>query len=211
MPASWIYDSYDANKLQTMLSMQRELSRTEQQRRLFIVMDDCMYDKKIMKSVSMRDLFMNGRHLHVTLMSAVQYLMDIGPDLRTQVDFVFALKENIHTNRVKLWKYFFGMFDRYDDFCRVMEKCTQDHGALVLDNTGTSSNVTDCVFWYKADPNPPHFQMGANIFHTLDSKFACDAKTIEQRRIAELKDQVPICNRITSVVKHTEDGQPLID
>ena len=33
-----------------------------------------------------------------------------------------ALRENIMSNKSKLWKYFFGMFDRYEDFARVMDK-----------------------------------------------------------------------------------------
>ena len=72
----------------------------------------------------MRDLFMNGRHLSITFCNAMQYVMDMGPDLRTQVDYLFALRENIHSNKQKLWKYFFGMFNKYDEFNRVMEKCT---------------------------------------------------------------------------------------
>ena len=45
--------------------------KTKKQRSLFIIMDDCMYDKKILKGVGIRDLFMNGRHLSVTLCNAV--------------------------------------------------------------------------------------------------------------------------------------------
>ena len=120
MPDSWIYNNFSSAKLDTMLNMQRDLVKTKKARSLFILLDDCMYDKKILKGLGIRDLFMNGRHLNITLCNAVQYVMDMGPDLRTQVDYVFALRENIISNKNKLWKYFFGMFEK---ICKIFIFC----------------------------------------------------------------------------------------
>ena len=64
----------------------------------------------------MRDLFMNGRHLKSALILAMQYCMDMTPDLRSQVDYCFCLRENIVSNKMKLWKFFFGGFANFDDF-----------------------------------------------------------------------------------------------
>lgn len=171
MPDTWIYSGFSTHKLDAMLKMQRDMVKRHTQRNLFLIMDDCMYDKKILKGVGIRDLFMNGRHLSVTLCNAVQYVMDMGPDLRTQVDYVFALRENIISNKMKLWKYFFGMFERYDDFAKVMDKCTANHGALVMDNTTGSCNVQDCIFWYRANMNVPPFQIGKRVYWRLSRKF----------------------------------------
>ena len=97
--------------------------------------------------------------------------MDMGPDLRTQVDYLFALRENIHSNKQKLWKYFFGMFNKYEEFNRVMDKCTENYSALVLDNTCAKSNqVTDCIFWYKADPTLPGFKMGKQLYWNVSRR-----------------------------------------
>jgi hypothetical protein len=84
-------------------------------------------------------------------MAACQYLMDVPPDLRCQVDYVFALKESIMTNKIKLWKFFFGMFPTYDSFSKVFDECTRDHRAIVLDNTQSNTDVSECIFWYKAE------------------------------------------------------------
>ena len=182
MPDSWIYPGFSNAKLDSMISMQRELCKSKKQRNLFIIMDDCMYDKKILKGLGIRDLFMNGRHMHITLCNAVQYVMDMGPDLRTQVDYVFALRENIISNKTKLWKYFFGMFEKYDDFAKVMDKCTQNHGALVMDNTTGSCNIEDCIFWYKAEYNVPPFKFGSKLFHKISEKYV---KSDEDQRREE--------------------------
>ena len=182
MPDSWIYSSFSATKLDSMLNIQREMVKAKKQRSLFVIMDDCMYDKKILKGVGVRDLFMNGRHLSVTLCNAVQYVMDMGPDLRTQVDYVFALRENIIANKNKLWKYFFGMFEKYEDFARVMDKCTENHGCIVMDNTTGSCNVEECIFWYRAALELPPFKMGKEVFWRLSATYN---KTDEEIRNEE--------------------------
>lgn len=185
MPDSWIYNNFSSAKLDTMLNMQRDLVKHKKARSLFILLDDCMYDKKILKGLGIRDLFMNGRHLNITLCNAVQYVMDMGPDLRTQVDYVFALRENIISNKNKLWKYFFGMFEKFDDFCKVMDKCTENHSCIVMDNTTGSCKVEECIFWYKAQLNLPEFKIGKPIYWRLSNSYM---KTEEDKRREELEE-----------------------
>lgn len=151
MPRSSVYQEFNQNAVCRMISYQKKKAMEKKElKHVFLILDDCMYDRSVLRSTAIRDLFMNGRHYHITFISAAQYAMDITPDLRTQIDYVFCLKENIMSNRIKLWKFFFGMFDKYADFAKVMDACTQDRMSLVLDNTGQSTNITDCVFWYKA-------------------------------------------------------------
>lgn len=178
MPDAWIYNGFSSGKLDQALQTQRELAKAHKQKSLFIIMDDCMYDKKVLKGLGMRDLFMNGRHLSICLCNAVQYVMDMGPDLRTQVDYVFALRENIISNKSKLWKYFFGMFEKYEDFAKVMDKCTENHSAIVMDNTIGSTNVEDTIFWYRAELDPGEFKMGKQIYWRLAEEYT---KTLHEQ------------------------------
>jgi hypothetical protein len=214
MPDSWIYSSFSATKLDAMLNMQREMVKTKKQRSLFIIMDDCMYDKKILKGVGIRDLFMNGRHLSITLCNAVQYVMDMGPDLRTQVDYVFALRENIIANKSKLWKYFFGMFEKYDDFARVMDKCTADHGCIVMDNTTGSCNVDECIFWYKASLDLPSFKIGKEVYWRLSETYNKTEEEIrheEQETLSMQRIKDEPRKRISMVQCTDKNGNPFDD
>ena len=216
MPDSWIYNGFSQAKLDAMLHTQRELCKDKKQRNLFIIMDDCMYDKKILKGLGIRDLFMNGRHMHITLCNAVQYVMDIGPDLRTQVDYVFALRENIISNKSKLWKYFFGMFEKYDDFAKVMDKCTSDHGALVMDNTTGSCNIEDCIYWYRAEYNLPNFRFGSKKFHDLSAKYIKSEhdrkmEELEQKEMEKMVHESKQKKRISCVQMEDEKGNVLLE
>ena len=76
--------------------------------------------------------------------------MDLTPDLRANIDYIFVLRENILQNREKIYKNFFGIFPSFEMFNQVMNSCTENFECLVLDNTSRSNKIEDCVFWYKA-------------------------------------------------------------
>lgn len=161
IPPSCIYNEFSAEALDVLLRHQKKCVSAGAYKRAYLILDDTLYDKSILKSKNMRMLFMNGRHRKIFFLAAVQYLMDLPPDLRANVDFVFALKENIIANREKLWRNFFGMFNDYKDFSMVMNQCTAGYDCMVLDNTVRSNNITDCVFWYRAEHTIDAFKVGA--------------------------------------------------
>jgi hypothetical protein len=85
MPKSCVYNQYSLDTMKGIIDHQRRVGRRKQQQQhLLIVLDDMMFDKKVLKSMEMRDVFMNGRHLKITFINAMQYVMDMGPDLRSQ-------------------------------------------------------------------------------------------------------------------------------
>lgn len=204
MPHDWVYNAFSTAKLDTMLSLQRELVKHKRARRLLLMLDDCMYDKKILKGLGIRDLFMNGRHLNVCMCNAMQYVMDMGPDLRTQVDYIFALRENIISNKQRLWKYFFGMFEKYEDFGKVMDKCTEHHSAIVMDNTTGSNNVEDCIYWYKAQYVLPDFQMGKRVYWDFAQTCQRSEEEIDHEDRDALASRTNRSGRISVVQR--EDG-----
>jgi hypothetical protein len=157
-----------------MLEHQRKQIKKGSKKNIFLLLDDCMYDKKIMAGTNTRELFMNGRHRKIFFMNSVQYMMDMPAALRSQVDYVFALKENIISSREKLWKYFFGMFQDFRDFNKVMNSCTQGYECIVVDNTTRSNDLSDCIYWYQANVNLPAFRMGAQVFWDLDANYYQD-------------------------------------
>lgn len=167
VPDTFIFNSFDLSRVVQLLN--RQLKRLEKLPRgstppvTFLILDDCMYDKKIMKSDVMRFLFMNGRHLGIFLCVTLQYVMDILPDIRTNVDYVFVLRENSIQNRVKLYNTFFGAFPTYDDFSRAMDACTEEFGCLVISNVSRSNKLDEFVYWYRAKERK-HFTVGSEAF-----------------------------------------------
>ena len=149
-----------------MINRQKGLVKKKQPNsEVFCLIDDCMYDKKMIRDKCIRGIFMNGRHWNLFFMLTMQYCMDLSPDLRANIDYVFILRENIIQNREKIYKNFFGIFPNYDMFSQVLNMCTENFECLVLDNTSRSNKIEDVVFYYKATLRPPgSFRIGSPQF-----------------------------------------------
>ena len=183
-PDTLVHDGLSQTMLEALLASQKRCAKRASKdstrsrpRSVMLCLDDCGYDKSTLRSRGIRDLFMNGRHRCCALTFSLQYLMDMSPDLRSNTDYVFVLKDTIRSNREKLHKFFFGMFDTYRDFAKVLDACTEDNEALVLDNTNAakSSSISDSVFWYKAMAKTPPYQIGRPVFWRLHTRVAEDA------------------------------------
>ena len=131
--------------------------------RAFLILDDCLYDNKWTKDVCMRSVFMNGRHWKLLFLLTMQYALGVPPNLRTNIDFVFILRENYVSNRKRLYEHYAGMFPTFEMFCQVMDQCTENYECLVINNNAKSNKLTDQVFWYKAEPHPP-FRIGGEQY-----------------------------------------------
>jgi hypothetical protein len=161
VPDLFVHGNYNRDVIEKVIQAQKDkLSKFGKVDPVFILLDDCMYDKSFLKDDCMRQLFMNGRHWKIFFLLTAQYCMDLPPGLRTNVDYVFVLRENVTQNREKLFKSFFGIFPNFQMFQQVMDACTENYECLVLDNTSKSNHINECVFYYKAALRAP-FHMGS--------------------------------------------------
>lgn len=169
VPDCFIYNDFDKDALEKLIQRQRRLCKVGKAGKVFLVLDDCMFDKKVMREKCIRSVFMNGRHWGLFFATTSQYVADAGPEIRSNCDYVFVLRENIQQNRERLWKMFFGVFPTLQAFNEAMNACTEDYGCLVLDNTSKSNRIEDCVFWYKAKVRD-NFRMGSPLLWHFHSK-----------------------------------------
>ena len=143
--------------------------------RAFLILDDCLYDNKWCRDTCMRSVFMNGRHFKLLFLLTMQYALGIPPNLRTNIDFIFILRENYVSNRKRLYDHYAGMFPTFEMFCQVMDQCTENYECLVINNNSKSNKLTDQVFWYKADAHPP-FKIGGDQFWKYSKENYTDEK-----------------------------------
>lgn len=147
-------------KIQTDLKAQ---VRSKLDPRSFMILDDCMYDDSWTHDKNIRYLFMNGRWLKAFFIITMQYPLGIQPALRTNVDYVFILREPYLNNRKRIFDNYASAFPSFEFFCQIMDQCTQNYECIVIDNTSQSAKLEDCVFWYKADTHGD-FRIGAPQF-----------------------------------------------
>ncbi len=189
VPRLFIHNEYNSAIIENILKRQRTVlnqvkkemeayKRSTIDPRAFVILDDCLYDGSWARDKLMRLLFMNGRHWKVMLVITMQYPLGIPPTLRTNIDYVFILRENYIANRKRIYENYAGMFPTFESFCQVMDQCTENYECLVINNNSKSNKLQDQVFWYKAD-NHSDFRLGSREFWEL-SKGLPDEQQEEQ-------------------------------
>jgi hypothetical protein len=189
VPSKFIHDKYRPEIVTNVIKRQMnvKLTRNTDKKgkggssnidpRAFLILDDCLYDAKAwINEDSTRYVFMNGRHVDLATMITMQYPLGITPNLRTNVDFVFILRENILSNRRRIHENYAGMFPTFEMFCSFMDQCTENFECLVICNNVNSNRLEDQVFWYKAADHPP--------FRLCDSSLWMDNRPFQSSMLA---------------------------
>jgi hypothetical protein len=184
VPKLFIHNEYNTAIIENILKRQRTVlkqikkeietyKRSNIDPRAFVILDDCLYDNTWSRDKMMRLLFMNGRHWKIMLVITMQYPLGIPPTLRTNIDFVFILRENYIANRKRIYDNYAGMFPTFESFCQVMDQCTENYECLVINNNSKSNKLHDQVFWYKAE-NHGDFRLGSKEFWELSKSLKED-------------------------------------
>ena len=184
VPKIFIHNEYNTAIIENILKRQRTVlkqvkhemdtyKRSTIDPRAFVILDDCLYDATWTRDKMMRLLFMNGRHWKIMLVITMQYPLGIPPTLRTNIDYVFILRENYIANRRRIYENYAGMFPTFEAFNQVMDQCTENYECLVINNNSKSNKLQDQVFWYKAD-NHNDFKLGSKEFWELSKDFNSD-------------------------------------
>ena len=188
VPPIFIHEEYKPEIINNFVKRQKKLVKKQVggdpeykniDTRAFLILDDCLYDNSWVKDKNVRALFMNGRHYKAFFIITMQYALGIPPNLRTNVDYVFVLREPYQSNRKKLFEQYCGMFPSYDFFCNVMDQCTENFECLVINNNAKSNKLEDQVFWYKAEAHPD-FRLGADILWKQAQALSYDESTDEE-------------------------------
>ena len=184
VPKLFIHDEYNTVLIENILRRQKSalkkvqgdmktIGRTSLDPRTFVILDDCLYDQSWTKDKMMRLLFMNGRHWKVMLIITMQYPLGIPPNLRTNIDYVFILREPYLTNRKRIWENYASMFPTLDAFSSVMDQTTENYECLVIHNNAKSNKLNDQIFWYKASEHPD-FKLGSKEFWEISAQMGSD-------------------------------------
>jgi hypothetical protein len=184
VPKLFIHDAYNTAIIENILKRQKAVLKQVKKEqdmykkssidpRTFVVLDDCLYDNKWTKDVMMRLLFMNGRHWKIMLVITMQYPLGIPPNLRTNIDYVFILREPYIANRKRIYDNYAGMFPTFESFTQVMDQCTENYECLVINNNAKSNKLQDQIFWYKAQQHGP-FKLGSKEFWEISKNLGSD-------------------------------------
>ena len=184
VPKLFIHNEYNTVIIENILKRQKQVLKQVKKEietfkkstidaRTFVILDDCLFDATWSKDKLMRLLFMNGRHWKIMLIITMQYPLGIPPTLRTNIDYVFILREPYIANRKRIYENYAGMFPTFESFSQVMDQCTENFECLVINNNSKSNKLQEQVFWYKADSHND-FKLGSKEFWEMSKKINSD-------------------------------------
>jgi len=184
VPKLFIHDEYNTAIIENILKRQKIVvkqikkereayGRSNIDARAFVILDDCLYDNSWSRDKLMRLLFMNGRHWKIMLIITMQYPLGVPPNLRTNIDYTFILREPYINNRKRIYENYAGMFTTFESFCQVMDQCTENYECLVISNNSKSNKLEDQIFWYKASSHN-NFKLGSKEFWELSKDLNSD-------------------------------------
>tara|TARA_B100000795_G_scaffold197213_3_gene151200 strand:+ start:150 stop:983 length:834 start_codon:yes stop_codon:yes gene_type:complete len=184
VPKLFIHDEYNSAIIENILKRQRIVLKQIKKEKLaygksnidaraFVILDDCLYDNSWSREKVMRLLFMNGRHWKIMLIITMQYPLGVPPNLRTNIDYTFVLREPYITNRKRIYENYAGMFTTFESFCQVMDQCTENYECLVVANNAKSNKLADQIFWYKASAHNK-FRLGSKEFWEMSKDLNSD-------------------------------------
>jgi uncharacterized protein (DUF302 family) len=151
IPSSFIYNKYDEMVIKDLLKRQEQVKNTLENPWVCLILDDCFSDPKHFTSELQQKMFKNLRHYCALYIIALQYALDIKPNIRVNIDGVFIFKEPNQNIRKKIFDNYASIIPNFDLFCKILDDTTEDKGTLFIKNNVQSNNWLDCVFWYKAE------------------------------------------------------------
>ena len=154
IPPIFIHNEYNPKITSEYMKRQKHIKKrimngeNEIDGRAFLILDDCLYDNDWKKDKIIREIFMNGRHWNILFILIMQYAMGVGPNLRTNVDWVFLCRETNMANKKRLYEHYAGMFPTFEVFSQTFDQCTENYGCLVLHTAARSNKLEEQVYWY---------------------------------------------------------------
>jgi hypothetical protein len=160
MPSTFVYNEYNESKIEDFVKRQKLARQHLPNPWAVIIIDDCTDDPKVFNKPLQNAMFKKGRHWKMMYLLSLQYAMDVKPQIRTNIDGIFILREPIESNREKLYRNFASIIPTYEIFCDLMDQLTEDYHSIYIHNTTGTNKWQECVFYWKAKLPPPGWKLG---------------------------------------------------
>ena len=98
---------------------------------ILLILDDCIADVNFNKSKSLKQLFVRGRHLKISIIITSQYINSLPPIIRSNCDWVAVSQVNTQGLDLLMNEYRFGNINK-ENFRQLYFKNTSKFGFLLI-------------------------------------------------------------------------------
>jgi hypothetical protein len=150
LPAHRVFPGVNAEVLRLLLDRNKGPGR----KRVCIVLDDIISSdaRELRHSKELVELFSMGRHYGISIVVNTQYPKALPPTFRDNADYAVVFITFSRPTLDMLWKQY-GLFMDYLTFRAMVEKYTQNNGAVVCCPQRNSTAVQDMFNYVRATPH----------------------------------------------------------
>lgn len=145
-----------------------ELQSSENSYPLLIVLDDVMSMSK-KYSNDFYEFFLNSRHYKITTILSSQFPLKFTPEIRTNFDHIFMLRDDIISNHKKLYEYYAGVIPKFNTFTKMFNDITSNYSCMVINRHG--EDFFDIVEYYKGNNYLDEPLLPMRLLNICDSNF----------------------------------------
>jgi len=118
-----------------------------------VLEDHCCVDRKFFAIPSVRDMILNARSRALRVIVIMQYAYHLTSEVAGALDYVFVRWAPVRSDRQRLYRQYFSVFDSFEAFETVLyDTCKDSFAFLVADLTVVARSPEECVFAYTASP-----------------------------------------------------------
>ena len=140
-----IFLEYNSDILKDLINKQRP--RVDQ-KPILIIMDDCIFDKKINNDENFKKIVLNSRGFNIYLILTFSYCYHLSPQLRCNFDYILSNKYSHMIDIKKLYESYFGMIPKFDIFNNFINKLDK-YEFILADYTLPSNKIIDNIGYFK--------------------------------------------------------------
>jgi len=138
-----IFNNYNEewieNLIKQMTNYYKNKKANEKDKKVLLILDDCVSDVKLQSSNTFKKIFTRGRHIGISLVITTQYLNLIPSVARTNADFVVVGQLNSQSIKLMCDEYKAGSISN-KTFEKLYYSNTNDYKFLVINNNCVENN-----------------------------------------------------------------------
>lgn len=156
VPANCIFDNFSEEWTTDLIKNLTEYKKNNKEiLNVLLILDDCGSDAKFVSSKAFRILCTRGRHLNITLIVTMQYIYQIPPACRSNLDFLIVGQMNHQATTILCDEYLMGSIDR-KEFLKIYHNAIKDYGFLLI-NCNSVKDTDDLNSIYGIIKTPIQF------------------------------------------------------
>ena len=148
IPANCIYESYSeewATQLIEKLTAVNSNKKPEEQKKVLLILDDCIADLDFHHSKTLRNFYSRGRHYGVSLLVTTQYLNSLPPLIRNNSDYVFVGQQNRASVELLQQQFQSGDITK-KEFLDMYYRCTMDYNFLLINCNSVKDTDLNSIY-----------------------------------------------------------------